>query len=448
MPYLSLPALAGFLRAHGHSVEQLDLNLGFQNEMIQAATFERFLAENGGPRLYAIIPEARLRAFIAELDSARAVFNSEAFYDPERLVWARSVLDKAFQLLSLFCYPSQVSRQSVFMPYDSRWPEQVLAAANDRQANPFITYYEQHFFAGRQAPDLLGISIADSTQILPGMTLAHMVRRLWPQTHVTVGGALFSKFAAGLAEHPEPAFGQFFHSAVRGEGELPLLKLVEALRDGTSLAEVPGLVWRDQNTQVLINDPGLPMAMQELVAPDFTGLPLEQYWAPELVLPLLGSKDCYWKDCVFCDHYVSYAPRYRLRKPALVADDIAALVSRHGAKRFTFGDETMSPNYARHLAQELLARELDVTWVMLSRLQKGFDPDTCQLLYRSGCRMVIFGLESANERVSMLMEKGTVNETSLEVYRELDAAGIFTYSFVFFGFPTETEAEAEATVNF
>ena len=448
MPYLALPALTGYLRAHGQVVEQLDLNLRFHSEMIQASTFRRLLAQHGGPALYRLIPQDRIEAFVAELDPARAVMQSQAFYQPERLAWALSVLDKAYQLLSLFYYPSQVSRRSVSMPYDARWPDQVLAASQDHVANPFIAFYKTHFFGQRSAPDLLGISIADSTQILPGMTLARMVREHWPQTHVTVGGALFSKFAAEHVDAPEPAFSQFFHSAVRGEGEVPLLRLIEALQKQTSLAEVPALVWRAADGQVHVNDPGLPLAMQELVAPDFEGLPLEDYWAPEPILPLLGSKDCYWKDCVFCDHYVSYAPRYRLRKPALVAEDIATLVRRHGVRRFTFGDETMSPNYARHLANELLARELDVTWAMLSRLQKGFDPETCQLLYRAGCRLAIFGLESAHERVSLLMEKGTVNETSLEVYRELDAAGIFTYSFVFFGFPTETLVEARATEAF
>lgn len=448
MPYLALPALAGYLRAQGRQVDILDLNLAFHHQLIQSATFEKFLAEHGGPKLYALIPEARLRAFVAELDAARAVYRSEAFYDPEKLVWARGVLDKAYQLLSLIYYPSQIDRHGVLMRYDWRWPEQMVAAAQEPQANPFVDFYAQSLFGARQAPDLLGLSIADVTQILPATTLAYLARRHWPETHITVGGALFSKFAAGLAEFPEPAFSQLFHSAVRGEGELALLRLIDALESGNSLTEVPGLVWRDAEAQVHVNDPGAPLAMQDLTAPDFDGLPLDDYWAPELVLPLLGSKDCYWKDCVFCDHYVSYAPRYRLRKPSLVAEDMALLAHKHGARRFTFGDETMSPNYARHLSQELLARGLDVTWAMLSRLQPGFDAETCARLYAGGCRLAIFGLESANERVSQLMEKGTVNQTSLEVYRQLDAAGIFTFSFVFFGFPTETAAEAQATLDF
>ena len=36
-------------------------------------------------------------------------------------------------------------------------------------------------------------------------------------------------------------------------------------------------------------------------SPDFDGLPLERYLAPELVLPLATSHGCYHGKCAFCN---------------------------------------------------------------------------------------------------------------------------------------------------
>ena len=42
--------------------------------------------------------------------------------------------------------------------------------------------------------------------------------------------------------------------------------------------------------------------MGTLPPPDYDGLPLEKYFAPELVLPYDPTRGCYWGKCTFC-HY-------------------------------------------------------------------------------------------------------------------------------------------------
>lgn len=450
-PYLALPALTAWLRHNDCDVRQWDLNLEFHDQVISSAWLRELLLTR--------LPEAHqdwlaraqvLENFVPEVDAAKAVLRSQRYYQPQAFIAAKAVLEKAYQLLSLVYAPSQCSKRAILMPYRESSSDQLALATADEQANPYLDFYRRVVLPQLEVdlPGLVGISIADTTQLVGGLTLARLIRERWPQIHLTLGGALFSKFAAALQQKPAPAFDLFLHSMVAGEGELPLLTLIRALEQQLPLETVPSLVWRDASGQVHQNPAGLPVSMHELPAPDFDGFPLERYWAPEPILPLLGSKDCYWKDCAFCDHYVSYAPRYRLRKPEQMAADMQALAEKYQVRHFSFGDETLSPNYARHLAQALQKRGLKLHWSILSRLQKGFDPDTCAQIAAAGCRFIMFGLESAHPRIIALMAKGTDPQLAAEVYRNTDAAGIYNYSFIFFGFPTETREEAQVTVDF
>jgi len=450
-PYLAIPALTAWLRSQGYPVQQWDLNLDFHDTVISTAYLDQMLAQRCSESHIQGLPTAQFRQYFLPLvDQAKAILRSSDYYLPQKFVHAKSVLERAYELLSLGYAPSQCSKRGMMLPYRESSSAELLLASQDEAANPFLDFYRQHALPQIAAdpPDLLGISIADATQLVAGLTLARLVRERWPEIHITLGGALFSKFAAALVEQGEPAFSHFFHSVISGEGELPLLKLIEALQGQHSFEDVPGLVWRDETGQVQRNEIGLPIPMNDLPLPDFDDLPLDRYWVPEPILPLLGSKDCYWKDCTFCDHYVSYAPRYRMRKPSLMAEDMACLQQKHGVRQFSFGDETLSPTYAQRLATALIDRGLDLRWSILSRLQKEFDAETCKLIRAGGCSFIMYGLESAHPRTIERMAKGTDPELAATVYRHTDAAGIYNYSFIFFGFPGETRAEAQTTVDF
>ena len=62
--------------------------------------------------------------------------------------------------------------------------------------------------------------------------------------------------------------------------------------------------------------------------------------------------------------------------------------------------------------------------------------------------MLLFGLETASERVIQHMIKGTRRETMSQVLHASAQAGIWNHTFFFFGFPTETMQDAQETVNF
>lgn len=62
--------------------------------------------------------------------------------------------------------------------------------------------------------------------------------------------------------------------------------------------------------------------------------------------------------------------------------------------------------------------------------------------------MLLFGFETASERMIEHMIKGTQRETMSRVLKESSQAGIWNHLFYFFGFPTETIEDAQDTINF
>jgi anaerobic magnesium-protoporphyrin IX monomethyl ester cyclase len=452
MPYLSLPSLSGYLRQKGHEVVQWDLNLAFYEQAFSQRYLEdRFqaraqqLPRENQQLLQRLLPELRTLA------QAKHVFKSEAFYDYGQLMQAHQELEKVYACLQQLYPGAQFSRDHFQMPErHAASSEELLRATRNTLSNPFIDFFETQVFPRleQEKPDLIGFSIAREYQMIPTFTLARLIRERFPEIHLTVGGAYFSKIADGLKRDHHPLFQQAIHSAVKGEGEDPLLKLAEAIAGERSLAEVPGLIYNLSNGQLQVNPSGQALSMNDDIGPpDFDGLDLANYWSANLVLPILGSRDCYWKDCTFCDHYMQFAG-FRARKPEKIAADLAHLHQKYGARHFQFCDETMSPNYGRRLSQALLDQKLDLHWYTMARLQKGFDPETARLWRQGGCLFILMGLESANAELAQKMVKGTENAISEQVFQNLHQADIFTFAYLFFGFPGETLATATETVQF
>lgn len=452
MPYLSLPSLSSYLRQHGHHVEQWDLNLRFYEEAFSQAYLQnRFQARA------AQLPPAHqqtlqnLIAQLGHLEQVKQVFKSEDFYDYAKLQDAQRELEKVYHCFNLL-YPGATFSKDHFEMRErhAASSEEVIKATHNTLSNPFIDFFQEKILPQLEAapPQLIGFSVAREYQIIPTFTFARLIRERFPEIHLTVGGAYFSKIADGLKTDHHPVFKTLVHSAVKGEGEEPLLKLVQAVSGQITLEEVPGLIYNHPDGRLQVNESGLALSMNDDIGvPDFDGLDLKNYWSAHLVLPILGSRDCYWKDCTFCDHYMQFAG-FRSRKPEKIANDLQILEKKYGAKHFQFCDETMSPNFGRRLVHALKEREMDVHWYTMARLQKGFDPETSQLWREGGCLFILMGLESANADLAQKMVKGTDNSITETVFKNLHEAGIFTFAYLFFGFPGETLETAAETVHF
>ncbi len=465
-PHLALPSLAAFLKANGVDVVQEDLNLESYEyfltrkylralkprleDMFRFLDARPQLSPGVETRLYADLFLARSSVnFVADaVEEAKSVFRSSKYFDANGLSKARKTVENALALVSAAHYPSRLDLMSFAMPHYDGTLERIEELTVERIQNPYIEFFEKSILAdlGTDPPDVIGISVAGESQLLPALTLSRLLKQRLPAAHIVLGGYLVTLLATVFKNKPD-FFVQYFDSLIILEGERPMLALVRAIEGGKSLENVPNLIWRDGEA-IRENPSSPPVPMADLPPPDFDGLPLENYLAPEPVLPVLASRGCYWGKCAFCSHNVSYKNKYRAAAGEKIVADLEALRRKYGVRHFAFSDEAIAPKVMRELTATLIQKKADFRFSTNIRMEPQFTPELCKGMHAAGCRVVYIGLESGCDRVLGLMNKGASRSQALTVCRNLVEAGIWDHLYVFFGFPGERQDEAVETENF
>ena len=466
-PYLSLPSLCAFLKSNGVAVVQKDFNIEAYNLLLSDYYLKdlgkrlqyQFNVIDSKDRLksrieqmyYCDLYKAKSSAtYIAErTDYAKDMFrNKREFYDVKKLSDARNILNQAQAIISTGCFPTG---QDLLWPINVRFQRSladIKKLTQNRAENPFLEIYERHLlpFILKQDPDIIGISIAGDSQLVPALTLSRIIKSTHKKPHIVVGGYVITLLADALMKYEE-LFNLFFDSAIIFEGERPLLKLVESISHAQTLKDVPNLIYLD-HSKIRANEVLPPENINSLPTPDFDGLPLDLYLSPEPVLPILASRGCYWSKCAFCSHNESYGWHYQSREADKIVNDLQELSRKHNVVHFAFSDEAISPRLINKLSDEIIKRGMKVRCSTNVRLEHQFTPELCNKMFKAGFRLLYLGLESGCDRVLNHMEKGITKATAVEVCKNTCNAGIWNHLYVFFGFPTESRMEAQETVDF
>jgi len=465
-PYLSLPALTAYLRANNCDIEQIDVNVSFYDNLLSKNGLADYLdrarskfqeletRKELSPELqkqYAALCSSILFGdyVINGVEDAKKILKSkEDFYDIEKLFKAFKILELDLKLASSAYYPSNLTFHSYDMRHSCRSSKAVLEAINDRKGNLFIEYFEKCTLPEvlKGNPGLIGISIINISQLIPGLTLAALIKKASPGIHINIGGSVFTRLINEISKNKE--LFSVFDSVIVHEGETALLKLISHLENKFNIRDIPNLIYKD-GSEIKINRLSSGGEdINSLPTPCFDGLPLDKYLSPELVIPILSSRGCYWNRCTFCDHGYGYSGKYRPREVDLLFNDIKTLKDKYNTSYFTFQDEGLAPKMMGALSDKIIGNKLDISWLADSRFEPSFSGEIGKKLSLAGCKMLYFGLESANERVLKCMDKGIQKENVIRICKHCKDAGIWAHLFLIFGFPTETHKEARETMDF
>jgi radical SAM superfamily enzyme YgiQ (UPF0313 family) len=167
---------------------------------------------------------------------------------------------------------------------------------------------------------------------------------------------------------------------------------------------------------------------------------LEDYFVPEIVLPLKTSNTCYYKQCTYCTHYDKDTYKeFDLGK-------IRRTVELSGAKHFFLVDEMIPKKRLLEIAK--IFAPLNIRWTCQLRPTKELDYETLKTLHDSGLAMLMWGVESGNDRILGLIRKGTNVHDIERVLSDSSKAGIKNTAYMIFGFPSETKQEFLQTIDF
>jgi len=235
---------------------------------------------------------------------------------------------------------------------------------------------------------------------------------------VVLGGPHVSALPDEAREHAD--------AVVTGEGDKVWPQVIEDARAGTLKPIYQG--------GCLTDLAGLPYPRRDLIG-------RSAYLIPDIIQT---SRGCPHK-CEFC--YLSTPDKvpYRTRPVGEVIGEIKAMPP---GRFLMFADDNLTADlvYAKELFRAMIP--LKRRWIAQTTVKVADDPELLELMARSGCHSVLWGLESIRpESLAAAGKRTNRAEDYTRAFRALHGYGILGAASFVFGFDGETPAVFPATIE-
>lgn len=478
-PYLAGALLAGQLKREGFEADTFDFNIEFFNDILKPEYVREnlekaktFLCEDVcfkyDDECSEDINQKRKTAFeikkkmikerlekdsdlyeatIDKVEWAVSVFKTkEHFYDPEKLYLAKDIINTALDINSLPYIPSRIMIDNYIadgvFTYDFK---DVDYQCKHSETNMFLEYFEKKIKdTDFSEYELIGISITDLSQIVPGFTLAGLLKK-YTDAKIVLGGNYIHKIEDSLKKNSQ-LFDEYFDYLSLGDGERATVELAEFIAGRREIADVHSLIYKDSESVIRTNERAPCLNLDRVAYPDFDSYDFSKYFSPETVIPVQLGKGCYWGKCTFCDFYTGQQ-KFDMKSVIRAVDEVEYLSKKYNTKLFNFVDEAVPPKFYNEFASEVKRRKLEIYYYSFARLEKSFTADVLKNLYESGARFFMWGYEAESERVMKLINKGIDLSSRKEILKNAREAGLWNLCTFLLGFPTETWEELQSTIK-
>jgi len=471
IPYHATAYLAGHLRAKGFDdVVMRDVNIEFVDDILKTDNIhwvyeeierrlENFqhageLAYQDQEAYYRLLMARRIDP--AEITEAVSTLrHKDSFLDYPRYLKSVNTLITYMGVIGALCYPAEhFGFQQVFGGHFS------LANLNDlfdeslldRACLPFNRYFHERIVHDRdfQNGDMFAISIVYDHQIYHALHFARLLKKQWPSKKVVFGGtAITQMYKYMIDKSGMRKFFSYCDAIVVGEGETAICEIAAANGEFAGRKFANTITYSSQEDKL-----DFPDVRYENVSSLGTPIydhPWHLYLSPERGVNYSPTRGCYWNRCTFCDYGLNTdkpTSPWRERTIAQVISDLQSAKTAFGINYVYFAVDVMAPGYLERLSDAIVDAGLDIKWAAELRMEKIFSVERAQKMSKAGCVCVSFGMESGNQRILDLIDKGTKLDYMAATMQNFAAAEIACQLMAFTDFPTETPEEKAATYEF
>lgn len=288
-------------------------------------------------------------------------------------------------------------------------------------------------------PHMIGLSLT-TIMVSHATQFSMALRAALPDVHFIAGGPLATFLGGRLLDNPN---WQFLDALVRGEGDVPMIRYVEAFWTGGDYTHIPAVSWRDAEGQIHENPLGKPLDDLDML-PQPARDQFESHNGKLAYLRIATTRGCSSR-CTFCNaphagNKLAPGKLWRARTPEKIVNEIDELYHKYNFNTFDFVDSTFedpggapfAKDRIRKIAQGLIDRNLTVYYncCMQSKNWSEADRDLLQLMFRSGLEKVLIGIESGSQRGLDRWKKKSTVEDNKRAIGLLRSCGIY----VSFGF--------------
>ncbi|MFH2138119.1 MAG: radical SAM protein [Candidatus Omnitrophota bacterium] len=291
------------------------------------------------------------------------------------------------------------------------------------------------------------ISLAGITFMTPTVhnasNVAQLIKKVNPEIKTICGGPHISALPEDtLQSFPEFDFG------IIGEGEISLLALCRHLKENKPLENIPGIVYKKDNT-VLVNKPGLAISdLDSLPFPDRSLLNRSLYkniYAAGINMSgkkstvLFTSRGCS-QDCTFCSVKKTSGPTVRFRSAENVIRELSECKEKYGYNHITFEDTNFTLDRKRLFAICDGLKKLKLTWDCQTKVSF-VDEEFIKKMAACGCLKIAYGVESGSPKMLKLMKKNITLEQVKKAFALTHKAKIVACAFFILGTHPEEKIE-------
>ncbi len=249
---------------------------------------------------------------------------------------------------------------------------------------------------------------------------------------------------------------QYVDYLVINEGEVTTLELLNMIFKKQKLnpKDIRGIAYKEKGGMKLTEKRPFIVKLDDLPMPAYHLLPMDLYKAygwldvGRKFSTMITSRGCPFK-CSFCISSKNFMHWWRPRSAEKVFEEILLLYNEYGIRHIYFQDDEflVDHNRIKKLADMIIEHKLDLIWECLSRVNH-IDEDLLNDMARSGCKSVLYGIETGYEEGFKRINKPITLDMVERAVRLTQKWGIMVKATFIIGFPWESKKEIKQTICF
>ena len=298
--------------------------------------------------------------------------------------------------------------------------------------------------------DFIGFKLWTGDGFYGSEKIARHIRGKYPDLKIFAGGPHVDWFKENVLHYTD-----VFDAIAYGEGEETISLLAEYVEGKRKLSEVPNLIYK-QNVENPDEDGG-EIKFTELKRIENLNLLPDPIYDDEIYPAMKGnqkikfimideSRGCPNK-CHFCVHPLKSGNRWRLRDVKETVDLMERLGNKVGTNAFRLAGSNTPARLKNEMASEIIRRGLKVKYVCFGHVGDA-DREDYELLHKSGCISLFFGVESGSQEIlDKDINKGVKVEQIIRSLKKAKKANLLTVASIIAPCPHDTPETLKQTLD-
>ena len=332
----------------------------------------------------------------------------------------------------------------------------VLNKVERFEFNSFAEFFHDVLSRVDYSPSIIGISALFTPSYQNMLDIAQCCRDIFPGAVIAAGGGVPTNMYREIFKD-----SSCFNALCYGEGEKPLLGLVEAFDKLRYLEENPSWITRGKIESRQSFRHNFIEDLDEIPFYDYDICETDEYGLNPAITAYAGVKEkkqnfhvmtsrgCTFH-CCFCSSHTVHGRIMRYYSINRVRDDFKRIRDQYGAKTIIFQDDHLMADKQRAFKIINIVKELKITAVFQNSLALyALDRKFLEALKSAGVDQLLLSVESGSNRVlKEIMHKPLNLSIVKRVVDDCRELGIYTNANILIGLPGETKQDIEDTRSF